>query len=473
MQDELRGLLGEPENAPIQSTKAVDLTSLLGEPELKKKEEPVSFGGSESLGSPSAPTVDKQPLTYMQQQLREKGLITDAPTTKELNSPQGGSETLKALKSSTARALGGIVGLPSFIEDQIGSFVIKPIMKSVGYSEEEAQNAVNTMKQTPILGTVMTGELSNVAQQQANKHASSVESTMKQYEEGIIGSLNSKNYGDAGAQLWKGAVQSLPYLVMTAATSGGGTPAVLATIGTTAAAQRYGELVDPASKEGQKLSETGKFVNSWAYGGMEAAGELVTAGLLNSAKKAIGQVGKEAVDEVGKGFVKEALKSFGLEGSSEGATELGQQVTDYLQGTRDNIDLKAVGDAILIGGVSGAGIGGVTATANKAAKMLAGRKIATDEQVAKVNENNAKIVDLVAEKQQTEDPSAQAIIDTELDKVSKENNTIINSNEAKAEKLTPDEIIRIKDLDDAIDSYDSIPTRLKTFLSFLTKSSVR
>lgn len=46
-------------------------------PEVKKKEEPVFFGGGESLASPSAATEDKQPLTYMQQQLRKDGLIVD------------------------------------------------------------------------------------------------------------------------------------------------------------------------------------------------------------------------------------------------------------------------------------------------------------------------------------------------------------------------------------------------------------
>lgn len=423
-------------------------------PEVKKKEEPVSFVGSESLGLPSASTVDKQPLTYMQQQLRDNGLIVDAPTTKELNAPQSGSETLKALKSSSARALGGIIGLPNFIEDQIGAFVLKPIMKGFGYSEEEAQGSVDRMKQAPMMGSIFTGALSEAAQQQTNKYASSVESTMKQYDEGILGSLNSRNYADAGAQIWKGAVQSLPYLAMTAATSGGGSVAVLGTIGTTAAAQRYGELIDPASKEGKTLSETGKIANSWAYGGFEAAGELVTAGLLNTVKRAAGQIGKEAIEEIGKGFVKEAAKNFALEGSSEAMTELGQQTTDYLQGLRDNIDFKAIGDVAIIGGVTGSGIAGATTAANKTAKMLAGRKIATDEDVTKVNENNAKIVDLLSEKQKAETPEAANVIDAELANVAKENKDIIDSNEKKAEKLAPEEIVKLKDLDDAIDSYD-------------------
>lgn len=56
------------------NTEGVDLSVF---ETVKKKEEPVSFGGSESLASPSAATENKQPLTYMQQELRNNGLITD------------------------------------------------------------------------------------------------------------------------------------------------------------------------------------------------------------------------------------------------------------------------------------------------------------------------------------------------------------------------------------------------------------
>lgn len=413
-------------------------------PEVKKKEEPVSLGGSESLASPSVATEDNKVIAEI------AAPKPPSPTMKEM----GGSETSKALKSSSARALGGIIGLPNFISENIDNFVLKPILKGVGYSDEEANAIAMATKAAPISGGANVIQ-SKQGQQELNKYASSVESTMKQYDNGIVESIYNKNYADAGAQIWKGAVQSLPYLVMTAATSGGGTAAVLTTIGTTAAAQRYGEVTDPTSEEGKTLSETGKIANSWAYGGFEAAGELVTAGLLNTMKKAVGQIGEEAAKEIGKGFAKEAAKNFALEGSSEAMTELGQQATDYLQGLRDNIDFKAVADAAVIGGVTGAGIAGTTATANKTAKMLAGRKVASEADVDKVNENNAKIVDLLAEKEKAVTPEAESVIDTQLSEVAKENKDIIDSNEQKAEKLSPEEIVKLKDLDDAIASYDA------------------
>ena len=310
------------------------------------------------------------------------------------------------MKSSSARALGGIIGLPNFISENIDNFVLKPILKGVGYSDEEANAIAMATKAAPISGGANVMQ-SKQGQQELNKYASSVESTMKQYDNGIIESVYNKNYADAGAQIWKGAIQSLPYLAMTAATSGGGTAAVLTTIGATAAAQRYGEVTDPTSEEGKTLSGTGKIANSWAYGGFEAAGELVTAGLANALKKAVSQIGKEAAEEISKGFVKEAAKDFLLEGSSEAMTELGQQTTDYIQGLRDNIDFKAIGDVALIGGVTGIGFAGGTTAANKTAKMLAGRKVASEADVDKVNENNAKIVDLLAEKEKAVTPEAE------------------------------------------------------------------
>ena len=56
----------------------------------------------------------EQPLTYMQQELRNRDLAKSEMqpiTTGELKTDKTGSETLKALKSSSARALGGIMGI--------------------------------------------------------------------------------------------------------------------------------------------------------------------------------------------------------------------------------------------------------------------------------------------------------------------------------------------------------------------------
>jgi hypothetical protein len=436
----------ETQPEPVLNTGDVDL-SIFGE-QPKKKEQFV-FGDSESGDSRSlSSTPDRE---FLQEPVIAK---VEPPTSKEINASSGGNETGKALKSATARAVGGIVGLPSFIEDQIGSFLIKPIAKSFGFSDDEAQAAALAMKQAPILGGITIGNLSQQAQQSSNKYASGIESTMKQYESGILESIYNKDFSDAGAQLWKGAVQSLPYLVMTVATSGGGTPAVLSIIGTTAAAQRYGELTDENSPEGKKLSETGKYANAWMYGGFEAAGELVTAGLANVVKKAAAQIGTEAAEQIGKGFVKEAAKGFLLEGSSEGMTEFGQQMTDYIHGVRDNFDFKAIGDASLVGGVMGVGFAGTTSGMNKTAKIIAGRKVASESDVKKINENNTKIVDLLAEKEKATTPEAQAAIKTQLESVALENDKIIKTNEEKALKLTPEELLKIKDLDSAIDSYN-------------------
>lgn len=434
------------EAIPTQQTKEIDLSVFEEEP-IKKKEESV-VGVGESGDSPSLSSTPDREL------LQEPQAV--APTSKEITPEKPkGNETVKALKSSSARAFGGIIGLPAFLTDQLGSFVVKPIAKGLGYSDEEAEGAAMALRAAPIMGATTSGLQSAEAQQQLNKYASSIEATMKQYEDGIIGSITNGNYSDAGAQLWKGAVQTLPYLAMTIATSGGGTPAVLSTIGTTAAAQRYGELQDPTSEEGKKLSETGKFVNSWGYGAFEAAGELVTMGLANAAKRTLSSLGKEAIEGVSQGIAKQAMKGFAEEGASEGATELSQQVLDIIQGVRDNVDFSAVTDAILVGGVTGAGISGTPTAISKAAKAIAGRKVASDADIKTVNENNAKVVDLLAEKEKATSPEAAQVIDTQLQEVVNENNEIITKNETIVEQMTPEQILKVNELDKTIAEYDS------------------
>ena len=130
---------------------------------------------------------------------------------------------------------------------------------------------------------------------------------------------------------------------MTAATAGGGSLATLGTIGAVSASQRYGEL--------EGTPEPKRQLNSALYGGFEAFGELVTAGLLRGVGKVFKEGAVKTIDgNFIKGASKELAKSFGLEGSSEAWTQIGQNLTDILTGVDENKNiLSGVLDAFLIG----------------------------------------------------------------------------------------------------------------------------
>ena len=296
--------------------------------ETLKKKDSAELGAD--VGESALPSTDIS---------KEKSEVTSKELTPETEEQGFGKEMWGALKSSSIRAAGGVVGIPNLIQSTVFELIDKPIYKRRGATDEEIKLLREFSKAMPTPGTISALE-SKELQGKLNKAATGIESTMKQYEEGIVGSISNGDYGDATRQLTKGVVQSLPYLAMVGATSGGGTPAVLTTLGSVSASQRLGEIEEMGLMSDE---DTKKIANAWLYGGFEAVGELFTAGIFNNMRHALRGASKEILGKESKKIALGFAKEFFGEGVSEGfVTELGQQLTDYFSGGRESIDFKQI-----------------------------------------------------------------------------------------------------------------------------------
>jgi hypothetical protein len=419
-----------------------------------KKKEPLAVG-SEVGGQPLQTPEQDSPLeqggfrTVQELRVPRPKPVTSKELNPEFQNQSIKEENWKALKSSSLRTAGGVVGIPALVSSSIFEFIERPIMKAMGKTDEDIEiERVTSMNRS--VGTLPPPELNEQVQQKLNKAASGIESTMKQYEEGIIGSLQNGNYVDAFRQSLKGFTQSLPYLALVGATSGGGTVSTLTAIGTAAASQRKGEIGEQGLMEGDVAKQD---LNSWLYGGFEASGELFTAGIFNQMKRALTGAAKEVIEKESKNIAVEFFKNIAGESASEGVvTDLGQQLTDYFMGNRDSIDFKQIGDASIVGGFAVTPIAGTTAISN----AIKGSRIATKEDAQKVQDNQSKIVDLKDKLENTENPVIKEAVQDEITKTEKENKDIMDKNVATASQLNPEQLSSISNINQAIDENDAV-----------------
>jgi hypothetical protein len=364
------------------------------------------------------------------------------PSQSKSNTPRTttvAGDLLRTLKSTSLRALGGISGVARLGDKTIDNFVLKPILKSIepNASDDDIQSALDVMALSSPGGTNLEAlsKYGGEAQDRLTKVANRTDAKMKQIEGGIIENFKQGNIGDGFEQLGRGVVGTIPYLAEVALTAGAGTPTVLTAIGSTAASQQYGEI-----RGREDLSESQKLLNSWMYGGFEAAGELVTAGILNRTFKAVGasgkQLPKEAVDKLAIGIA----KKFGLvakEGTSEAGsemfTQIGQNITAIMTGEDPNRSIfDGVLDAGLIALVPGAGMGAVQAA-------VSGRAIATQDEINKVNKSHAKQAIIIDQIEESETPAAKEALEGELARLKDEEYAIIDKNVEIAQKMTDEQ----------------------------------
>lgn len=395
------------------------------ENEVKKKSSPIELASEgqtvlQEFGlSPKESLTPQQPLPSAEKP-RETSVMGDLART---------------IKSSSLRALGGVTEFPLFVDQTIHALVSKPIIKALGGTDEEAEQFADYTRSLSTFGQTM--QAGDDAQNMLNEKAAKTEAKMHQIEGNIVQNIQQGNWGKALELLGRGTAGSIPYLAMTAATAGGGTAAVLGTIGATAAAQQYGEL--------DEVEEPQRLLNSWMYGGFEAAGELVTAGLLRGIGKTFvnAKVTPKKVDpEAAKGFAKGLLKSFGLEGSSEAATQVGQNFTDIVTGVNPNIGIfDNVLDAAMIGGVAGGGIG----VANVGASML-GRAMASTKEVEQVQNNVKQQEVLINQIEQTDSDPAKEALKRSIKDLKVQANEVMDANYELATKLSPEKQAQVAEL---------------------------
>lgn len=398
---------------------------------VKKKDFSLQDSLSPASGKEELPFLDAsgKPLTPQQ----------PLPSAEKPRDTTWGGDLARTLKSTSLRALGGITETPMFISNTIHALTTRPIIKALGGTDEEAQRFADYTRSLSTFGQTMQG--GEDAQKMLNKEAAKTEAKMQAIEGNIVQNIQQGNWGGAAELLGRGVVGSIPYLAMTAATAGGGTAAVLGTIGATSAAQQYGDL--------DKIEEPKRLLNSWMYGGFEAAGELVTAGLLRGIGKSF-RVGKnldpgivqKVNPEAAKGFAKGLLKSFGLESSSEAVTQVGQNFTDIVTGTDPNRNIfDNVLDAALIGGISGGGIGMV----DIAASML-GRAMASAKETEQV-QNNVKEQKVIIDQIETSDSDpVKKALESRLKTLKYEADKVMDKNYELAKTLSPEQHEKVAEL---------------------------
>ena len=347
----------------------------------------------------------------------------------------------RSLKAGTLRTLGGLAGIPQLVNNSISELVFKPAIKALSLDDEESAMALETLEKTrPRLVDSTTAIGGEASQVKLNKIAADTEEKMYQIQgdikENLIkGEDGKRDVGAAIELLGRGVAQSIPYLAITAATAGAGTPAVLGSIGATAASQQYGETVG-----NEKLTEPKRVLNAWMYGGFEAAGELVTAGLMRGAGGMMS--GKVLEGLSAKKIGTELLKGFFEESSSEIATQVGQNFTDIITGADPNRGLfDGWLDAGLIGGVTGAGIPTVGIAGN-----IVGRMVATPEEVEKVRDNTKQQEVIIEQIKSTDNETVKSTLEGQLNNLVDESTEIMNDNVDVARKLSPQQAERVVEL---------------------------
>jgi len=353
-----------------------------------------------------------------------------------------GQDLGRALNSSSQKVGASLLGLPSFIHET--TFAVRtPFLRAFGYSDKEIEQLKMSEKAAPTtipgMPNLMIGEMQAQA---INKSADNVAKTMRQYDKGIYESLKAGEFSDAGAQIARGATQSLPYLALTAATAGGGAVPTLVAVGSVSASGRYTELND------SKLTQNERLGNAWLYGAAEGGGAVISAGIMKGIPWA--KLAPPQAKKIADGFAFQFLANMGLEGVEEMTTELAQQTIDMGYGMRETIDMSQVYDAGIIGSATGGGMG-----LPSQVKNLVGRRLATDQQTGEVAENNIKINDLKADISQTDNVSLKETLAKQINDYDAKNQKIYDEVNELVDKMKPEEIKKANDIYNAIKEYNT------------------
>ncbi|TSE11269.1 hypothetical protein [Aquimarina algiphila] len=290
--------------------------------------------------------------------------------------------------------------------------------------------------------------------QEAREMVDDLREGEKLFEQTIRPQLSVSEIEDKGDAVVWGLQQlatQLPNIAVIGATGG---TAGLVTVGSSAAGQKRGELMDSNKTGETNYSKFQLNAAALAFGGIEAASERITFGIGKRMFKSIlGEGSKEFAQQGFKQFTKEFVTktgyNFAKEGFSEGANQLAQNLIDihYL----DQTD-KSVWDGVTDSMASGGFIGGVAMTA---APMAVGKGLQTfgNAITKKTMDNNIKEIEqLKKERDSNPDLSPTAVkeIDKKLESLTKGNVEVLNAAINKVESMTPEKIQEVLDIDKQI-----------------------
>ncbi len=402
----------------------------------RKKKSPsfidyLESGQKSAFGLPPSPEPSKEFLTQPQPSVSKKDRNTTVI-----------GDLGRTFSSTSKRMLGGIAGTPMLVNRTLATVTIRPILKAMGMSDEEASQATDQIIQSNTMGQ-MSG-MSAQAQKVLNKSAQRNEAKMTQIEGTIWDNLTKgkdgeKDLGAAFEQLGRGIVGFAPYSLMTMATAGAGTVPVLATVGATAASQQYSEL-----EERKDLKEGTKVLNSWLYGGLEGLGEAASAVIFRGIGKLFKQaVAKKLPDNLIKSLAKGMAEAVGLESSSEVVTQIGQNLTDIMTGVDPE---RNVFDGVVDVALTSAGFGLVTGGMGGAGAAILGRTLASDKEIQQVQDNVQQEAVLIDQIEETDSDPVKKALESRLKTLRYEADKIKDKNYELAKTLSPEQQQKVAEL---------------------------
>ena len=362
-------------------------------------------------------------------ELAEVGTLQLNPDRYNLNE-DGDSDFASTIKASVAGAVNVIASIPAH--------ALKHIMPMI-LSEEDLRNFNKLPMETrdAVLSEAFVGAPYDAIKVQnfLTDREEELRDNMTQYETTISEDLWNKDFGQALDRLKNEAagslIQTIPALIPVV-----GLPLLGA--GTASAKQEQLE------RSGEGI--TGRtLINSDITGAAEGIFEKYTLGLMKGFSKAIGREGVEGMARSLGDVVKKTAESMGLEGLSEFGTQLTENLADKLVMGYD-ISAKdfwlTIADATLIGGFSGAGMGGSTAMINYAAY----RGMSQDEK-----RYTNKTIDQISELRDLQTKKNRPEIDAQIKGLEKELSDFRDSKWIKVEGLEYEDKVKLVELDRKID----------------------
>lgn len=420
---------------------------------LKKKNSTASVGQpAPKPGSSVSPKIQGSGIAASPAKQGKAPVVSKPVPTKEAEEVGVLDDLWNTFKGAGAKALASIAAVPQFAQNAAIDIVASATGRSSDFNK--LPSAVKKQVRDAIRGTLSqgatsVGQLAPASQEATdylNKKSEDIYKKTRQQEVDVVDELGKfiKNPSAESIQkiLYQGlktTVQSAPYMAIGAVS--------LPVLGATSAAAKREEDI---SKDGD--IGVGNLLNAGIYGGAEAVFEGVTQKILGkAAKAALGN--PKAAQAVSEGFVKSVLKDFGLEGASEGATTLVQEISDKITKGED-INFYKLGKQVLnstiLGGLSGSGIS-ATGSGIGATRKYVASKIMPKNQIEKIDNNIKTIQSLNLEQGEDVDPRVNAVVNKKIDELIAENEAIVAENEAIAANLSGEQIKQVFDIDDKLE----------------------
>ncbi len=448
------------ENAPVSSTEQPQLPSFLkpleqptGKIELTDVSDVVSkWTRGNNIMRPLTATELKE-AEIRKEVTKPIGTELETPSTllsqtpeyiekfKDVEKPRNkvAIDLFRTLEVGGLKSAGGILATPHHINTSIAKPILRPLARLLGVPDEQIDQTINAVIAQQELN--MPWQNYSEFQKPLTKKAAEIEKTISQLDGNIWTNITKGKDGErdlsvALEQLGRGIISSIPMLAQVAVTAPAGPLAVWSTITATSAAQQYAET--------EGMVENKRILNSWMYGGLEAFGELASAyifGLIGKAFKAgmKGTLKPQNALDIAKGIA----ESVGIEGSSEGITQIGQNITAILTGEDpDRSVFAGVLDAITIGG-AGFGLGG---GALQFGASVLGRAMASDKNVETVQENFKQQEVLINQIEQTDSDPVKEALKRNIKDLRVEADEIMAENYALAKQLTPEQRDQVANL---------------------------